>query len=93
MMDAFLNVLEAVCLVLGCLMSLGAAIGLIRFPDILSRLHAGTKPQVFGLMLLLLAVLPSLGRSEFLIPTLATPRKPHPKMSYCLHHIQSRGCS
>lgn len=57
MMDAFLNVLEAVCLVLGCLMSLGAAIGLIRFPDILSRLHAGTKPQVFGLMLLLLAVL------------------------------------
>lgn len=55
-MDVFLDILTAICLILGCAMSLGAAIGLVRFPDILSRLHAGTKPQVFGLMLLLLAV-------------------------------------
>ncbi|MFF0943819.1 monovalent cation/H(+) antiporter subunit G [Kocuria sp. CPCC 205300] len=37
-------------------MSLAAAIGLVRFPDLLTRMHAGTKPQVFGLLLLLTAV-------------------------------------
>ncbi|MEX3610655.1 monovalent cation/H(+) antiporter subunit G [Rothia sp. LK2588] len=55
-METLTNVLTAACLLLGCIMSLGAAIGLIRFPDLLSRLHAGTKPQVFGLTLLLLGV-------------------------------------
>ncbi len=53
---SLLDVLTGLCLVLGSLMSLGAAIGLVRFPDLLSRLHAGTKPQVFGLMLLLLGL-------------------------------------
>jgi multicomponent Na+:H+ antiporter subunit G len=37
-------------------MSLGAAIGLLRFPDLLSRMHAATKPQVLGLFLLLAAI-------------------------------------
>jgi len=37
-------------------MSLAAAIGLVRFPDLLTRMHAGTKPQVFGLLLMLTAV-------------------------------------
>ena len=31
-------------LVVGALLSLTAAIGLLRFPDVLARLHAGTKP-------------------------------------------------
>lgn len=30
-----------------------AAIGLTRFPDLLSRMHAATKPQVLGLMLMM----------------------------------------
>ena len=43
-------------MVVGALMSLGAAIGLLRFPDLMSRMHAATKPQVLGLFLLLAAV-------------------------------------
>ena len=50
------DVVALVCLVVGAFMSLAAAVGLVRFPDLLSRMHAGTKPQVFGLLLLLTAV-------------------------------------
>ena len=46
----------AVLLVLGALLSTIAGIGLLRFPDQLSRMHAGTKPQVLGLLLMLLAL-------------------------------------
>ncbi|MFD1211880.1 monovalent cation/H(+) antiporter subunit G [Arthrobacter sp. GCM10027362] len=51
--DLVLDIASAACLVVGALMSLAAAIGLLRFPDLLSRMHAATKPQVFGLLLLL----------------------------------------
>lgn len=50
------EVIVAILLVLGCLMSLAAGIGLLRFPDLLSRMHAATKPQVLGLLCLLVAV-------------------------------------
>ncbi|WP_053202340.1 monovalent cation/H(+) antiporter subunit G [Jiangella muralis] len=50
------DVVSAVCLLAGCVLSLVAAIGLIRFPDLLSRMHAGTKPQVLGLLLILVGV-------------------------------------
>ncbi|MEX5297940.1 monovalent cation/H(+) antiporter subunit G [Kocuria sp. CPCC 205292] len=55
-LDTVLDAAAAVCLVVGALMSLAAAIGLVRFPDLLTRMHAGTKPQVFGLLLMLTAV-------------------------------------
>lgn len=55
-MDALLDVLTAICLLGGALMSLAAAIGLLRFPDLMSRMHAATKPQVLGLFLMLAAV-------------------------------------
>lgn len=55
-LDTALDAAAAVCLVVGALMSLAAAIGLVRFPDLLTRMHAGTKPQVFGLLLMLTAV-------------------------------------
>jgi multicomponent Na+:H+ antiporter subunit G len=51
------NALDAVAgfLVLaGSLLALTAAIGVVRFPDTLSRMHAATKPQVLGLLLVLL---------------------------------------
>ncbi|MCR4526859.1 monovalent cation/H(+) antiporter subunit G [Kocuria rhizophila] len=50
------DVAAVVCLVAGTFMSFAAAVGLVRFPDLLSRMHAGTKPQVFGLLLLLTAL-------------------------------------
>ena len=44
------DVLTAILVLAGATMCLAAGIGLIRFPDVLSRLHAATKPQIFGLM-------------------------------------------
>jgi multicomponent Na+:H+ antiporter subunit G len=51
-----LDVLAALCLLAGCALSLAGVVGLLRFDDVLSRLHAGTKPQVVGLLLVVLAV-------------------------------------
>jgi multicomponent Na+:H+ antiporter subunit G len=38
------------------LLSLAAAVGALRFPDLLSRMHAASKPQLFGLVLVMFAV-------------------------------------
>ena len=56
LVDNVIDTVTAVFLVAGALMSLAAAVGLLRFPDLLSRMHAATKPQVLGLFLLLAAV-------------------------------------
>ncbi|WP_136707376.1 monovalent cation/H(+) antiporter subunit G [Agromyces sp. H66] len=37
-------------------LSMAAGVGVLRFPDVLTRLHAGTKPQVLGLAVVLLAI-------------------------------------
>ncbi len=50
------DLLSGVCLIAGALLSLAAGIGLVRFPDVLSRMHAATKPQVLGLLLILAGV-------------------------------------
>ncbi|GAA1183664.1 monovalent cation/H(+) antiporter subunit G [Nesterenkonia xinjiangensis] len=55
LMDQILDAVAAVFLVIGGLMSLAAGIGLVRLPDLHSRMHAATKPQVLGLLSLLLA--------------------------------------
>ena len=67
--ELILDIVAVGCMVVGCLMSLAAAVGLVRFPDLLSRMHAGTKPQVFGLLLLLTAVAIE-GRDPAMIPLL-----------------------
>ena len=54
--ETVIDAVSAVFMVTGALMSLGAAIGLLRFPDLMSRMHAATKPQVLGLFLLLSAL-------------------------------------
>lgn len=55
-LDSVLDVLAAICLVGAGLLSVAAGVGLIRFPDVLSRMHAATKPQVLGLMLIVAAI-------------------------------------
>ncbi|MDD2381787.1 MAG: monovalent cation/H(+) antiporter subunit G [Mariniphaga sp.] len=40
----------------GSFFILVAAIGLVRFPDLFSRLHAGTKAPSFGILLIVLGV-------------------------------------
>lgn len=53
-LDTVLDIASAVCLILGALLSLSAGVALLRFPDLLSRMHAATKPQVLGLLLVLI---------------------------------------
>lgn len=52
--DMLINIFVAICYLCGSLLSLTAAIGLIRFPDTLMRMHAATKPQTLGLILIIL---------------------------------------
>lgn len=47
------DLIGAILVILGALLCLGAAIGLLRLPDVLSRMHAATKPQTLGLLALL----------------------------------------
>jgi multicomponent Na+:H+ antiporter subunit G len=54
--DDPIDVVAAVFVVLGALLSLVAGVGVLRFPDALSRLHAGTKPQVLGLVCVVIAI-------------------------------------
>ncbi|WP_216898676.1 monovalent cation/H(+) antiporter subunit G [Nocardia alni] len=51
--DATLRWVSYVLIVLGAALALTAALGIVRFPDTLSRMHAATKPQVVGLILIL----------------------------------------
>lgn len=54
--DAVIDVAVLVLILLGALLCLSAAVGLLHFRDVPSRLHAATKPQVLGLVLICLAV-------------------------------------
>ncbi|ADG80297.1 Monovalent cation/proton antiporter, MnhG/PhaG subunit OS=Tsukamurella paurometabola (strain ATCC 8368 / DSM / CCUG 35730 / CIP 100753 / JCM 10117 / KCTC 9821 / NBRC 16120 / NCIMB 702349 / NCTC 13040) OX=521096 GN=Tpau_3719 PE=4 SV=1 [Tsukamurella paurometabola] len=48
-----LDVIAAALMLTGAVFALTAAIGIVRFPDTLTRMHAATKPQTMGLLLLL----------------------------------------
>jgi multicomponent Na+:H+ antiporter subunit G len=68
--DEILDLLAAICLLLGALLSVAAGVGLIRFPDALARMHAATKPQMVGLIFVLLAIAIT-DRSWLTVATLA----------------------
>ena len=50
------DVASAVCLLGGAFLAFAAGVGVLRFPDLLARMHAGTKPQVLGLALVLIGL-------------------------------------
>ena len=52
-MNAALDIVAGVLILGGSTLALTAAIGVVRFPDTLTRMHAATKPQVLGLLLVL----------------------------------------
>ncbi|AYJ51171.1 monovalent cation/H(+) antiporter subunit G [Rhodococcus sp. P1Y] len=52
-MNMVLEVISAIFILLGAILAFTAAVGIVRFPDTLSRMHAATKPQVVGLILVL----------------------------------------
>lgn len=54
--DQVMDLLAVVCVLLSAVLSVSAGVGLLRFPDALSRLHAATKPQIFGLLLVIGAI-------------------------------------
>jgi multicomponent Na+:H+ antiporter subunit G len=54
--DLIIDVLTGVFLILGAFLSFAAGVGLIRFPDAIARMHATTKPQILGLIFILLAI-------------------------------------
>lgn len=68
---AVIDGIVLVLILIGALLCLTAAIGVLRFRDVPTRLHAATKPQVLGLIVICLAVALSL-RSwpvvAFLVP-------------------------
>ncbi|WP_311477721.1 monovalent cation/H(+) antiporter subunit G [uncultured Gulosibacter sp.] len=67
--NIWLDVLSAILLILGAAMSLTAGIGLLRFDDIMTRLHSQSKPQSSGLIFLLIALGLQQGKWE-LVPLL-----------------------
>jgi multicomponent Na+:H+ antiporter subunit G len=46
------DVVSAVLLLTGVALAAVAALGLVRFPDVFSRMHAATKPSTLGLLLI-----------------------------------------
>ncbi|WP_019202062.1 monovalent cation/H(+) antiporter subunit G [Tsukamurella sp. 1534] len=48
-----IDVISSICFIAGAFFALTSAIGIIRFPDTMTRMHAATKPQTMGLLLLL----------------------------------------
>jgi multicomponent Na+:H+ antiporter subunit G len=69
--NAILDTISVVLVLIGALLCLTAAIGLLRFRDVPTRLHAATKPQVLGLILIALAIalsVRSLAAIAFLVP-------------------------
>lgn len=50
------DVAAAVCMLGGAFLAFAAGVGILRFPDLLSRMHAGTKPQTLGLVLVLIGL-------------------------------------
>jgi multicomponent Na+:H+ antiporter subunit G len=59
--SALLDLFSTVALVLGALFFLAGVVGLLRFPDTLSRLHALTKADNVGLGLIVIGLLPQAG--------------------------------
>ena len=54
--DVVIDVAVLVLILLGAVLCLSAAVGLLHFHDVPSRLHAATKPQVLGLVFICLAI-------------------------------------
>ena len=48
------DVLSSVLMLSGVSLALLAGLGLVRFPDVFSRMHAATKPATLGLLLVIL---------------------------------------
>ncbi|MEU8900761.1 monovalent cation/H(+) antiporter subunit G [Nocardia sp. NPDC048505] len=53
-MNLVFDIVSGLLILTGALLAFTAAIAIVRFPDTLTRMHAATKPQVIGLILILI---------------------------------------
>jgi len=51
------DIVVSILVLSGSLMAFTASVGILRFPDTLTRMHAATKPQTLGLLLVLAAAM------------------------------------
>ena len=59
-LESVLDTVALVLVLIGAVLCLTATIGLLRWRDVPTRLHAATKPQVLGVLLIVIAVALSL---------------------------------
>jgi multicomponent Na+:H+ antiporter subunit G len=88
-----LDVAGGVLILLGALLSLVAAVGLLRFPDLLTRMHSAAKPQVLGLLLVALGlacVLRDLSASLLLLLTVLAQMVTSPVSGHMLGRASYR---
>ncbi len=71
-MDLLVGSLVSAMLILGALFSLIAAVGIVRFPDVLLRMHASTKAGTLGAGLIFGAAAVSFGDSSSIAFALLT---------------------
>jgi multicomponent Na+:H+ antiporter subunit G len=56
MIDATFDLIGALLMLVGAGLCFAAAVALVRFPDVMSKMHAVTKPQVLGLIAISLGI-------------------------------------
>ena len=49
--NTVLDVLAGICFLASAFLILASGVGVLRFPDLLARMHAAAKPQVLGVLL------------------------------------------
>ncbi|MGH1484997.1 MAG: monovalent cation/H(+) antiporter subunit G [Cellvibrionaceae bacterium] len=49
-MELVINIISGVCIVIGCIFVVGGAIGLIRMPDLYTRIHAASVTDTGGIL-------------------------------------------
>ena len=54
--QAAFDLAGAIFLLLGAALAFIGAVGLVRLPDLFARMHAATKPQTLGLLLILIGL-------------------------------------
>ena len=55
-MTEILNIISVVCLIVGLLFFMGTAVGLLRFPDFFTRMHAASKGDTLSSLLLIVSL-------------------------------------
>ncbi|MDN5762176.1 MAG: monovalent cation/H(+) antiporter subunit G [Microlunatus sp.] len=55
-MNPVLDIIGALFLLFGAMLCFAASVGLVRFPDVITRMHAATKPQTLGLLLVVIGL-------------------------------------